>query len=128
MMKLEKAIGIALRIGVALSVIFILVGMVLLFLDGGAAGYSLSQITQTNSPVNTSTFSFMQVISGLSQLDGISFILMGLIILIATPITRVALSIFGFFFERNWLYVAITTIVFIDLIIAIFVIPALVLH
>ena len=53
---------------------------------------------------------------------------MGIIILIATPITRVLLSIFGFLFERNWLYVAITIIVFLDLMVAIFVIPGLIAH
>jgi uncharacterized membrane protein len=36
---------------------------------------------------------------------------LGLLILIATPIARVAFSLAGFAFERDWTYVAITSIV-----------------
>ncbi|MDE1768757.1 MAG: DUF1634 domain-containing protein [Candidatus Micrarchaeota archaeon] len=125
-MELEKAIGITLRIGVALSVVFILTGAFLLFLNSG--NYSPDQIAGTTSAVNSSSFSFAQIISGLFHLDGISFILMGFMILIATPIARVLLSIFGFLFERNWIYVAITVMVFINLMVAIFVIPSLIAH
>ncbi len=119
MMKLEKAIGITLRLGVTLSVILIFIGIFLTFVNG-----SWGHLSEANS----STFSFAQIVSGLFQFDGVSFIFMGLIVLIATPITRELLSVFGFFFERNWLYVAITLIVFINLMVAIFVIPAHILH
>jgi uncharacterized membrane protein len=47
------------------------------------------------------------------------------IILIATPVSRVAMSILLFSKSKNWLYVAITAIVFINLMIAIFILPAL---
>ena len=119
MMELEKAIGITLRIGVALSVILIFIGIFLTFVNENWGGLS---------EVNSSTFSFAQILYGLFQLDGASFIFMGLIVLIATPITRVLLSIFGFFFEKNWLYFVITIIVFTNLMIAIFVIPGLIAH
>jgi uncharacterized membrane protein len=46
-------------------------------------------------------------------------------VLIATPVLRVALGIASFAMERDWLYVAITIVVFINLMLAIFVIPAL---
>jgi uncharacterized membrane protein len=36
---------------------------------------------------------------------------LGLLLLIATPIARVAFSLVGFAFERDWTYVAITSIV-----------------
>lgn len=126
MMELEKAIGITLRVGVSLSVIFILAGAFLLFFNSGS--FSLAQTAGTATTANSSSFSFAQIVSGLFEFDGISFILMGLIILIATPVTRVLMSIFGFIFERNWLYVAITLIVFINLMVAIFVIPGLIAH
>ena len=116
-MELEKAVGITLRFGVVLSVILILIGILLTVANGNWGGLSES---------NSLTFSFAQIVSGLFQLDGISFIFAGLIVLIATPVTRVLFSIFGFLFERNWLYVAITLIVFINLMVAIFVIPGLI--
>jgi uncharacterized membrane protein len=36
---------------------------------------------------------------------------LGLLVLIATPITRVAFSVFAFFYERDWKYVVFTLIV-----------------
>ena len=117
-MELEKAIGITLELGVALSAVLIFIGIFLTFANGSWGDLP---------GVSSSTFSFAQIVSGLFQLDGTSFIFMGLIALIATPITRVLLSIFGFFFERNWPYVVITMIVFINLMVAIFVIPGLII-
>lgn len=49
----------------------------------------------------------------------------GVMLLIATPVARVAISIALFAKSRNWLYVAITAVVFINLMIAIFLLPAL---
>lgn len=42
---------------------------------------------------------------------GRGLIQLGLLLLIATPITRVAFSIVGFSVERDWLYVSFTVIV-----------------
>ena len=39
------------------------------------------------------------------------FIQLGLILLIATPVTRVAVSVVAFAIERDWLYVGITLVV-----------------
>jgi uncharacterized membrane protein len=36
----------------------------------------------------------------------------GLLILIATPIARVALSLAVFLYERDWIYVGVTLVVF----------------
>jgi len=62
--------------------------------------------------------------SSLTNLNGLAFILLGLIVLMATPILRVAIGIAQFAHERNWLYTFITAIVFMNLMLAIFVIPA----
>ncbi len=52
-------------------------------------------------------------------------IVAGIIMLTATPILRVALSVFAFATERDWLYVAITAIVFINLMVAVLLVPLL---
>ncbi len=49
----------------------------------------------------------------------------GLFVLVATPVTRVLLSVLMFAAERNALYTAITLIVLVNLLIAIFVVPVL---
>jgi uncharacterized membrane protein len=87
-------------------------------LDGAA------DVLGTNSPLNTSTISPAAVASGLASLNPLSLILLGLMLLIATPILRVALGIASFARERDWLYVLITSIVFVNLVMAIFVLPS----
>lgn len=49
-----------------------------------------------------------------------SIIQLGLLVLIATPIARVFLSIFGFFAEKDYLYVFITLIVLSVILFSIF--------
>lgn len=127
-MEMEEAIGITLRAGVVLCITFMSIGVLLLFIDGGGAGIPMSQITGLDSPINSSLFSLSQIVHGVIGLDGISFILLGLVVLIATPIARVLLSVFVFLFEENWLYLAITLVVFINLMVAIFLIPMLIAH
>ena len=56
---------------------------------------------------------------------GVEITYAGVMILIATPVARVAMSIALFARSKNWLYVAITAVVFINLMIAIFILPAL---
>ncbi|MFP3283333.1 MAG: DUF1634 domain-containing protein [Nitrososphaeria archaeon] len=116
---MDRLIGAALRYGVLTSIAFILAGLALLLARGGAA-----DVLGTNSPLNTSTISPAAVASGLTSLDPLSVILLGLTLLIATPILRVALGIASFARERDWLYVLITSIVFVNLMIAIFVLPS----
>lgn len=45
------------------------------------------------------------------RLHGSGFIQLGLLLLIATPIARVAVSAFDFLRERDWVYVTVTLIV-----------------
>jgi uncharacterized membrane protein len=51
------------------------------------------------------------VIHAIGPANCAAFIQLGLLVLIATPIARVAFSLAGFAFERDWTYVAITSIV-----------------
>ena len=50
----------------------------------------------------------------------------GLWILMATPVTRVAASVFGYAIERDWLFVVLTTLVLLEIVGG--VIAALVFH
>ncbi len=57
---------------------------------------------------------------------GYELMVLGIFILFSTPIARVLLSIFSFAMERNRIYIAITVVVFIDIMFAIFVVPMLI--
>jgi uncharacterized membrane protein len=122
---MDYVIGLTLRIGVIVSIALVLIGVALLIIEGKGLGYSDYSIMSIRSNVNTTVIPPIMALRGLSQADGLSFIILGLMVLIATPVLRVALGIASFAMERDWLYVVITIVVFINLMLAIFIIPAL---
>lgn len=105
--EVEIVISKSLRVGVALSSVIILAGL-LMFLMSGHSGY----------PGSTYPTDPHDIIAGAISLKPYGIILLGLMILIAIPIFRVAVSIIVFMKEKDYLYVKITTAVFIILIIS----------
>jgi uncharacterized membrane protein len=109
----EKVVGRVLRIGVTLSATIICLGLVLLAVKG----------IITNEMRIDAAIPYPRdlgaLFSGLLGLDPASVIALGLVVLIATPITRVFVSIIAFAFERDWRYVAVTAIVLAILIVGI---------
>jgi len=51
------------------------------------------------------------VLDGVRELDSRAVIQLGVLLLIATPIARVGLSLFAFAKQRDWTYVVVTTVV-----------------
>ena len=107
---MDTAITALLRVGVLLSVAVIATGMV---------------ITLVQSPASFSTRvaaffprTIGEVVDGVRHGSGLAIMTTGLLLLIATPVARVALSVVIFVIVRDKLYVAITTAVFIILMIA----------
>ncbi len=127
-MDMNDAISYVLRVGVVSSFLLIAAGAMLLFVDGSSNGFTLNQIANVNTGINSSSFTVTAIIDGLYAYQGLDFVMLGLIILIATPVLRVFLSVFVFLYEKNWLYLAITLIVFIDLMFAIFIVPGLLMN
>jgi uncharacterized membrane protein len=82
--RLERIVGVVLRLGVAASTVCLAVGLVLSFLDGtaGAAGFLL----------NT-----------------------GVIVLLATPVARVVVSMAEYALQRDWVFVGLTVTVLLEL-------------
>ena len=102
MLKIERSIVYILRIGVIVSAVIILIGMLLLFFQ------------PTNDQVPTDLWLIFQ---GVLKLNGEAFIMLGLFCLILTPVLRVVVSIVAFAKEKDYLYVIITLIVLVILII-----------
>ena len=96
-----------LRIGVAISAALILLGLTL-FLSGGQSGY----------PGESYPTQVAEIISGALALKPFAVISLGLVLLIMTPIMRVAASIGAFWLEKDWLYAGISTFVFTTLLIS----------
>ena len=119
----EEIIGWILRVGVSASAVCILLGMIVLFATGetgyGAAITDLSQLTRyTSDAQGRFPTTPAEVIAGLAQFKPYAIIALGLLLLILTPIIRVAASIVIFLLERDYAYVAITAIVLLILIIS----------
>ncbi len=104
-------IGWILLIGVVVSAAVILIGLVLLaFHPADFSARGLSSFPQTLG----------EVWSGLLTLQPQAVIILGLLLLIATPVLRVAVSVVAFALERDRRYVVITLIVLAILLFSIF--------
>lgn len=103
----EQIIGQLLRTGVLISAFVVLVGGVL-YLRQAANGHP---DYGTFHGVSQQLKTIPGVVRGAAHFDPESIIQLGLLLLIATPVARVAFSIAAFALERDWLYVGLTLIV-----------------
>ncbi len=108
---IDTAITMLLRTGVLLSVGIIAAGMTIAFVQHPV--YFSAPAIGAHFP-NT----IGAVIAGLRRGSGEAIMMAGLLVLIATPVARVALSIVIFVIERDRIYTAITAAVFVILMIA----------
>ena len=111
--KVEDTLGRSLQIGVLASAVIILAGL-LLYLITGRSGY----------PGATFPTSLPALFAGVAALKPYAVILLGLFVLILTPVFRVGFSIVLFWKEKDFLYVRITALVFAILLVCFFLAPA----
>ena len=97
--------------GVVLSGTVILAGLLTFLVKGSADNLSLKDLVDQQHMAPD----FGAIIRGIGSADGESLIQVGLLILILTPIVRVAMSLFFFARERDRIYVAITATVLLIL-------------
>lgn len=107
MRDVELIIGKILRIGVIASAIVVIIGVILYFINGGS-GYADGQWPRR----------FGMIFQGIAQGKSYAVIMLGIFLLILTPVLRVIVSIYAFAKEHDRLYVYITTAVLIILIFA----------
>lgn len=109
--RVELAISNLLRIGVFSSLAIVLLGTILTFThhpDYVNSPDALKTLTGSNAHFPRSV---AEVLKGLAETRGQSYVILGLAILIATPVMRVAVSILAFAYQRDRTYVVITAIV-----------------
>ena len=105
--QVEQFVGALLRTGVIAAAVVTAVGGIMLLLRHGAAVADYREFR--GQPASLT--SVAAVLSGAAHFDALAITQLGLIILIATPIARVALTLIAFIFQRDRLYTAITAIV-----------------
>ncbi len=100
---LELVISLVLRAGVAVSVALVLAGLVLTFVRHpqyvglrGGVGYESLVAHPADIP-----HSMSQIGRALRAGDGRGLVMLGLAVLILTPVVRVAVGVVGFLFQRD---------------------------
>ena len=104
---LEQRLGILLRAGVVVSAAVTLIGGVMYLAVHGMAPANYH--TFAGEPVALRTVG--GVFAGVARGDSASIIQLGVLLLIATPVARVFISVIGFARERDWMYVAFSLLV-----------------
>lgn len=105
--EVEVVISRILQVGVLTSAVITLLGLVL-FLVTGRSGYSGDTFPKT----------LPAIFLGLLALKPYAIIMLGLFILILTPVFRVGVSILVFLKEKDTRFVYITGLVFVILIVS----------
>ncbi|HKS22578.1 MAG TPA: DUF1634 domain-containing protein [Thermoanaerobaculia bacterium] len=108
---IELLISTTLRIGVMLSVAVMLSGVIVTFVhhpDYFHSRPALGELTNSREIFANTTAA---VLRGVRELRGQSIAMLGILLLIATPVVRVAISVVLFAAQRDRRYVLITAVV-----------------
>ena len=105
--RAEEIIGILLRTGVTIAAIVVFAAGIPYLIQHGSAKPDYHVFR--GEPVHLRHIS--AILKSSIALDPSAIIQLGILILIATPVARVAFSVFAFAEERDWMYVIVTLIV-----------------
>ncbi len=113
---LEVAMGRMLQIGVTIAALVVLFGGVLYLKLSPSPRFDYQRFH--GSP--TSNENIHMLLSGVSHFDSQSLIVVGILLLIATPICRVIFGVVGFTLLRDRLYAIVSTVVLLILLFSLF--------
>ena len=118
--RTELAISYILRLGVLLSITLVGIGLVLMFVHH--PDYIKTSLPLKSVPDVARDFphTLSDVAASMMHLRGQGFILVGLLVLIATPVLRVAASILAFFFQGDHIFAVVTALVLMILLVSFF--------
>lgn len=113
---IDVAISITLRLGLAIGITTTIIGAILLLMQQGneIVSYSLFK----GEPVDLKEMHL--VLASAMNGHGRAVIQLGILLMIATPVCRVALCIFFFLKNKDYLYVTLSSVVFAILIYSLF--------
>ena len=102
----KQLIGRLLQIGVLIAAAVVLVGGVMLLVPARVRA-CVATFSTTASPLQ----GLIRISSGAFALDSMAIVQLGLVLLIATPVMRVALTLVAFALQRDRLYIVLTAVV-----------------
>ncbi len=113
----DPAIAGLLRVGVIVSIAVVTLGITMTFVHHPAYFSSRPALGALTEPGAHFPSTIADVLTGVRRGSGQATVMAGLLLLIATPVARVAFSIVIFTIERDRLYVVITTAVLLILLV-----------
>jgi len=124
--SMNAIIGKVLRYGVIISASVVILGTIGLAISQGSSGTTgLLDYNQNAVPHDGIEVSLSGLLNGIVSFAPFSWIELGVIILIATPVARVLISVFLFAAEKDRLYVLITAVVLALLLFSMLVTPSI---
>lgn len=114
----DRLISWVLRAGVTISLVVVIAGLVITFVHHPDYFRSRPALGALTDPGTSYPRSIGAVVEGVREGRGQAIVTLGLLLLIATPVARVAVSIAVFVIERDRLYVVITTVVLVLLLLS----------
>ncbi|HEV3117411.1 MAG TPA: DUF1634 domain-containing protein [Gemmataceae bacterium] len=115
--RVEVIVGNLLRFGVLLAAVVVLIGGILYLVQHGSEAPDYRTFDENR---NKELRTLSGTLKAAWHLESRGLIQLGLFILIATPVARVAFTIYAFLRERDYTYVAITLIVLAVLLYSLF--------
>jgi uncharacterized membrane protein len=103
----EQLIGRLLQFGVLLAAVVVLAGAILLLAQHGGGRVSYGEFRGEPEALR----SLGGIVRGVFTGDSIAIVQFGLLLLILTPVARVALTLVAFLLQRDRTFVVVTTIV-----------------
>jgi uncharacterized membrane protein len=107
----DRMISWVLRGGVTISLVVVIAGLIITFVHHPEYFRSRPALGALTNAGTSYPSSIASVIEGVREFRGQAIVTLGLLLLIATPVVRVAVSIAVFVIEGDRLYVVITTAV-----------------
>ena len=105
--QVEQLIGRLLQVGVLVAAAVVVIGGVMLLVQQGGRPVAFHDFSTAESPLR----GLVGIFRGAFALDASAVVQLGLVLLIATPVMRVALTLVTFALQRDRLYVLITAVV-----------------
>lgn len=113
---MEQIVGRLLQLGVLIATVVVLIGAAMLLATHGGDVASFRVFRGEASTLR----SVSAAVRGAFSLDPRGMVQLGLVLLIATPVARVALTLGAFVLQRDRLYVLLTTVVLVLLLFGLF--------
>jgi uncharacterized membrane protein len=105
--EVEQLIGRLLQIGVLIAAAVVIVGAAMMLLQHGRTPVAFGSYTDSASPLQA----LGGIVRGAMSLESAAIVQLGLVLLIATPVLRVALTLVAFAIQRDRVYIVLTAVV-----------------